>query len=86
MMDRKGGSAQEPAARRASGEDEPVTVLFCPHCGYAPLIVSGGPLTQANLDRIRIHCPGCAWPFDREEIARIVERQRRRSARPKEER
>lgn len=48
--------------------------LFCPHCGYAPLIILGGPLEPGNLERIRIECPDCAWPFDREEIERIVQR------------
>ena len=44
----------------------------CPRCGHAPLIVRGGPLTQENIDRIRVFCRDCAWPFDRQDVERIV--------------
>lgn len=62
-----------------SGKDRavPAPSLFCPHCGYAPLLIRGGPLTPENLDRISVVCPGCAWPFGREEIAGMVERRSR---------
>lgn len=46
--------------------------VICPHCGYAPLIVRGGPLTRENLDRVRIFCPDCAWPFDRDDVERLL--------------
>lgn len=60
--------------------------LFCPHCGYAPLLIGPGPLTPENADRIKISCPGCAWPFEREEIARIVARHGKPAERGKENR
>lgn len=50
-----------------------MTPVICPHCGYAPLIIRGGPLTTENINRIRIFCPDCAWPFDRSDIERLVE-------------
>lgn len=46
--------------------------VTCPRCGYAPLIIRGGPLTHENIDRIKIFCPDCAWQFDRSDVARIV--------------
>jgi hypothetical protein len=46
--------------------------VICPRCGYAPLIIRGGPLTQENIDRIRVFCFDCAWPFDRQDIERIL--------------
>ena len=46
--------------------------VICPRCGYAPLIIRGGPLTQENIERIKVFCPDCAWPFDRQDIERIV--------------
>ena len=47
--------------------------VICPKCGYAPLIIRGGPLTRSNLDRIRIFCPDCAWPFDRADVEHLLE-------------
>jgi len=46
--------------------------VVCPHCGYAPLIIRGGQLTQENLDRIKIFCPDCAWPFARRDVEQIL--------------
>ena len=46
--------------------------VICPRCGYAPLIIRGGPLTQENIERIKVFCPDCSWPFDRQDIERIV--------------
>ncbi|MEI2702189.1 MAG: hypothetical protein V9E83_07290 [Baekduia sp.] len=51
-----------------------MTSLICPYCGYAPLIVRGGPLTLENVDRIRIFCPDCAWPFGRDDVERLLKR------------
>jgi len=49
-----------------------MTDVICPRCGYARLIVRGGPLTRENLDRIRLFCPDCVWPFDRRDVERIL--------------
>lgn len=52
--------------------------VICPHCGYVPLIIRGGPLIQENIERIRIFCPDCAWPFGRRDVERIVTAHERR--------
>lgn len=52
--------------------------VICPRCGYVPLIVRGGPLKEENINRIKIFCPNCAWPFAHRDIEQIIKMYGRR--------
>ena len=67
---RSGTNSQHDGA--ADHVEDRMADVICPRCGYAPLIIRGGPLTQENIERIKVFCPDCAWPFDRQDIERIV--------------
>jgi rubredoxin len=47
--------------------------MFCPNCGYVPLIVRGD-FRPGNAAGVQVTCPDCAWPFSVKDIERLIER------------